>query len=107
MTSSRLSRLALAASLLAAPLVALPALAAEKVIVLINPNSNEGATSSMAELARMELGDGLRVEGRSNAGAPPLLTTPEDMRNAVSGVVEIGVAAAQDETVAAIIVAAF
>jgi allantoin racemase len=107
MPASRLFGLALAASLLAAPAIVAPAFAAEKIIVLINPNSNEGATSSMAELARMELGDGLRVEARSNAGAPPLLTTPEDMRNAVFGVLEIGVAAAQDENVAAIIVAAF
>jgi allantoin racemase len=79
----------------------------EKVIVLINPNSNETATQSMADLARAETEGVASVEGRSNTGAPPLLTTPEDMENAIAGVVEIGVEAAKDERTAVIIVAAF
>jgi Asp/Glu/hydantoin racemase len=91
----------------AAALLAAPALADDKVILLINPNSNATATRSMAELASMEVGDGVRIEARSNEGAPPLLTTPEDMQNAIPGVVEIGVDSASDEKVAAIIVAAF
>lgn len=80
---------------------------AEKVIVLINPNSNETATQSMAELAGAETEGVARVEARSNMGAPSLLTTPQDMQDAVAGVVEIGVEAAKDERTVAIIVAAF
>ncbi|HET9067111.1 MAG TPA: aspartate/glutamate racemase family protein [Amaricoccus sp.] len=81
--------------------------AEDRVIVLINPNSNDAATQSMADLARAEIGGAATVEGVSNAGAPPLLTTPEDMANAVPGVVAAGVEAAKDPRVAAIIVAAF
>lgn len=88
-------------------LLSLPAAAADKVIVLINPNSNANATASMVELAAVEAQGIAVVEGRSNDGAPALLTTPEDMRNAAHGVVEIGVDAAGDDRVAAIIVAAF
>jgi Asp/Glu/hydantoin racemase len=82
-------------------------MADDKVILLINPNSNATATESMAALAGMEAGDGVRIEARSNDGAPALLTTPEDMANAIPGVVRIGVDAAADGKVAAIIVAAF
>jgi Asp/Glu/hydantoin racemase len=102
MPASRLLSLAAAAALLAAP-----ALAEDKIILLINPNSNAKATESMAELASMEAGDGIRVEARSNEGAPALLTTPEDMQNAIPGVVQIGVDAVTDQKVAAIIVSAF
>ncbi|WP_104491273.1 aspartate/glutamate racemase family protein [Paracoccus denitrificans] len=84
-----------------------PAQDAGRIIVLINPNSNEGATQSMAELAQAEVGDAATVEGRSNAGAPALLTTPEDMANAVPGVVAVGTEAASDPRVAALIVSAF
>lgn len=80
---------------------------AEKLIVLINPNSNAEATRSMADLARAETAGVAEVVERSNESAPPLLTTPEDMDNAVSGVVEIGVEAARNADVAAIIVSAF
>ncbi len=79
----------------------------EKVIVLINPNSNSDATRSMADLARRETDGVARVEERTNENAPPLLTTPEDMLNAIPGVVEIGVKAAGEEGVSAIIVSAF
>jgi len=87
--------------------LATAAAAEDRVIVLINPNSNDAATQSMADLARAEIGDAATVEGVSNAGAPPLLTTPEDMANAIPGVVAAGVEAAKDPRVAAIIVAAF
>ncbi len=76
-------------------------------IVLINPNSNAEATHSMANLARHETIGVANVIERSNSSAPPLLTTPEDMTRAASGVVAIGVEAAKDERVAAIIVSAF
>jgi Asp/Glu/hydantoin racemase len=102
MTARRLITLAAAAALVAGP-----ALAEDKIILLINPNSNAKATESMAELASMEAGDGIRVEARSNEGAPALLTTPEDMQNAIPGVVQIGVDAVTDQKVAAIIVTAF
>lgn len=78
-----------------------------KVIVLINPNSNAEATKSMADLARAETKGVAVVDGRSNDGAPALLTTPKDMQDAVSGVVKIGVEAAMDDRVSAIIVSAF
>lgn len=78
-----------------------------KTIVLINPNSNAKATESMADLARLEAKGAAKVVGKSNMDAPPLLTTPQDMIDAVQGVVAIGVEAAQDENVAAIIVSAF
>lgn len=84
-----------------------PGGAGDTVIVLINPNSNAEATRSMAELARAEAEGVAAVIERSNEGAPPLLTTPQDMRDAVPGVVAAGVEAARDERVAAIIVAAF
>ncbi|MDF3856403.1 aspartate/glutamate racemase family protein [Paracoccus sp. APAP_BH8] len=84
-----------------------PAQDAGRIIVLINPNSNEGATQSMAELAQAAVGDAATVEGRSNAGAPALLTTPQDMADAIPGVVAIGTEAASDPRVAALIVSAF
>ena len=79
----------------------------DPIIVLINPNSSDAATQSMAELAQDEVGDGAIVEGRSNTGAPALLTTPEDMANAIPGVVAGGTDAASDPRVAALIVSAF
>ena len=99
-------RLALAAGC-AMGLLSAPALADDRIIVLINPNSNEAATRSMAELAQAEIGDAAIVEGRSNTGAPALLTTPEDMANAIPGVVATGTEAASDPRVAALIVSAF
>ena len=80
---------------------------AERIIVLINPNSSEAATQSMAELAQTAVADVAVIEGRSNTSAPALLTTPEDMANAVPGVVAIGTEAASDPKVAALIVSAF
>ncbi len=80
---------------------------AGRVIVLINPNSNEAATQSMTGLAQIAAGDVAAVEGRSNTGAPALLTTPQDMADAVTGVVAIGREAAADPRVGAIIVSAF
>lgn len=76
-------------------------------IILINPNSNEDSTRSMVDLAEAETDDVANVVGVSNEDAPPLLTTPQDMEEAVPGVVEHGVDAAEDEDVAAIIVSAF
>jgi len=90
----------------AAALLAAPALADDKIIVLINPNSNADTTRSMTEIATTATA-GVAVEGKSNEGVPPLLTTPQDLADAVPGVVKIGVDAAEDERVAAIIVAAF
>lgn len=90
--------------------IALPPLTPEntsKTIVLINPNSNEQATASMAELAQHEVGSQAKVVGVSNSSAPKLLTTPQDMRDAAAGVVALGVAAAADEQVVALIVSAF
>lgn len=78
-----------------------------KIIVLINPNSNAKATESMSDLARAETNGLSIVEGYSNEGVPSLLTTPKDMEDAASGVVKIGVEAAKDPRVAAIIVSAF
>jgi allantoin racemase len=80
--------------------------AGEKVILLINPNSNDKTTASMAEIAATAT-DGVPVEGKSNQGVPPLLTTPADLKNAIPGVVKIGVTGAADDRVGAIIVAAF
>ena len=60
----------------------------------------------MAEIAATAT-DGVAVEGKSNEGVPPLLTTPKDLADAVPGVVKIGVEAAADDRVGAIIVAAF
>ncbi|GEN25337.1 hydantoin racemase [Halomonas cupida] len=79
----------------------------DRAIVLINPNSNAEATRSMAELARLETEGVATVIERSNTDAPALLTTPQDMIGAAPGVVAIGVEAAGDERVAAIIVSAF
>lgn len=78
-----------------------------RTIVLINPNSNTKATESMAELARLETAGVAKVVARSNMDAPPLLTTPQDMLDAAPGVVAVGVDAAKDERVAALIVSAF
>lgn len=104
----RASMLATASLLYGTALQAQDAAGADTpVIVLINPNSNADATRSMAELARREADGVAEVEERSNEGAPPLLTTPQDMIDAIPGVVEIGVEAAGDERVAAIIVSAF
>ncbi|WP_344965427.1 aspartate/glutamate racemase family protein [Oceanisphaera sediminis] len=76
-------------------------------IVLINPNSNAEATASMTELAQREAGSQARLKGLTNTAAPPLLTTAQAMRQAVAGVVALGVAAAADERVSALIVSAF
>lgn len=78
-----------------------------KTIVLINPNSNSKATSSMTELAQQEVAGRANVEGVSNENAPALLTTPEDMEKASSGVVALGMEAAANDQVAALIVSAF
>ena len=76
-------------------------------IVLINPNSNQNATKAMADLARLEVKNKFEIVERSNTGVPPLLTTPQDMLNAVSGVVSIGKDVSKDNDVVAIIVSAF
>ncbi|MFO1143177.1 MAG: aspartate/glutamate racemase family protein [Amaricoccus sp.] len=97
------------ASLLAAAIAAPafhPAAAADKTIVLINPNSNADTTKAMTEVAAGATG-GIAVEGKSNEGVPPLLTTPKDLEDAIPGVVRIGVEASKDSAVGAIIVAAF
>lgn len=78
-----------------------------KEIVLINPNSSAGATTSMVDLANAQTGSTAKVVGVTNDGAPALLTAPHDMADAAQGVVKRGVAAAKDPNVAAIIVAAF
>lgn len=78
----------------------------DKIIVLINPNSNADTTASMTEIAATAT-EGVAVEGKSNEGVPPLLTTPQDLAAALPGVVKIGVEAAEDDRVAAIIIAAF
>lgn len=80
--------------------------AGDKIIVLINPNSNAKTTESMAGIATT-VTNGIPVEGKSNEGVPPLLTTPQDLAAALPGVVKIGVEAAADPRVGAIIVAAF
>lgn len=77
-----------------------------KIIVLINPNSNADTTRSMTEIAAGATGS-VKVEGKSNEGVPPLLTTPKDLADALPGVVRIGVEAAKDSQVGAIIIAAF
>lgn len=82
------------------------AAASDRIIVLINPNSNADTTRSMTEIAATA-SNGVTVEGKSNEGVPPLLTTPEDLADALPGVVRIGVEAARDDRVGAIIVAAF
>lgn len=82
------------------------AAAADRYIVLINPNSNASTTRSMTEIASTATG-GVKVEGKSNEGVPPLLTTPKDLADALPGVVKIGVDATQDPKVGAIIVSAF
>ena len=61
----------------------------------------------MADLARNETKGVANVVGKSNIGAPALLTTPQDMINAVPGVVAVGVESTKDKNVAAIIVSAF
>lgn len=107
MPSTRPNRLALlAATTLVAALAFTEADAADKVIVLINPNSNATTTASMADIAATVTG-GVAVEAKSNEGVPPLLTTPKDLADAVPGVVRIGVEAAKDPRVGAVIVAAF
>ncbi|QTF92076.1 aspartate/glutamate racemase family protein [Halomonas sp. BM-2019] len=78
-----------------------------KTIALINPNSNTESTRSMADLARLETRGVAEVVERTNRDAPPLLTTPQDMIDAAPGVVALGVEAARDNNVAAIIVSAF
>jgi Asp/Glu/hydantoin racemase len=78
-----------------------------KLVVLINPNSNADTTKSMAGIAATAMGGVAAVEGKSNEGVPPLLTTPKDLEDAIPGVVKIGVEAAKDDHVAAIIIAAF
>ncbi|UXU76328.1 MULTISPECIES: aspartate/glutamate racemase family protein [unclassified Paracoccus (in: a-proteobacteria)] len=77
------------------------------IIVLINPNSNEEATRAMTELAQAAVGDAALVQGHSNAGAPALLTTPQDMADAIPGVVRIGTEVSADPRVKALIVSAF
>lgn len=77
-----------------------------KTIVLINPNSSEHTTAAMLALAEREAAGRVKVKGVSNAGAPPLLTTPAEIEAAAGGVIELGLAAAADGA-AALVVAAF
>lgn len=87
---------------------ALTALAQEvPVILLINPNSNDSATESMAALAQDVAGERARIVGVSNAGAPALLKTEADMATASTGVVALGQAGVEGAAPAAIIVSAF
>nr|WP_298376772.1 aspartate/glutamate racemase family protein [uncultured Halomonas sp.] len=78
-----------------------------KNILLINPNSNIDITWTMVEIAQREVQGVATIVGESNQSAPALLATSQDMKNAIPGVVAIGVEAAKDENVAAIIVSAF
>lgn len=80
---------------------------APKTIVLINPNSNTESTRSMADLARLETEDVAKVVEATNSEAPPLLTSPQDMIDAAPGVVALGMEAAKQGEVDAIIVSAF
>ena len=78
-----------------------------QTLVLINPNSSTAATAAMVVLAEREAAGRVKVQGISNTGAPALLQTPQDMHEAAAGVVALGVEAAADERVAALIVSAF
>lgn len=75
--------------------------------VLINPNSNGNATTSMAGIARNVAGKRAFIVEQTNLSAPSLLTTPDDMVVATTGVVEIGKAVAEVPEVAGIMVSAF
>lgn len=77
-----------------------------KTLVLINPNSSEQTTASMVALAEHEAGGRTRITGISNAGAPALLTTTDEIEAATAGVIELGMTAAA-EGAAALVVAAF
>ena len=101
-----LAATALAAALATSLPIGVRAQDLDKIIVLINPNSNADTTASMTEIAATAT-EGVAVEGKSNEGVPPLLTTPQDLAAALPGVVKIGVEAAEDDRVAAIIIAAF
>ena len=61
----------------------------------------------MADLARLEVKGKYEIIERSNIGVPSLLSTPEHMLSAISGVVKIGKEAAEDKDVVAIVVSAF
>ena len=61
----------------------------------------------MADLARLEVKGKYEIIESSNKGVPLLLSTPQDMLNAVSGVVAIGKDESKDSNVVAIIVSAF
>lgn len=76
-------------------------------IVLINPNSNSKATTSMATIAQAVAGKQAVIIEETNLNAPSLLTTPDDMKVATQGVVTIGKAAIKDPAVKGIIVSAF
>lgn len=80
---------------------------AAPTLILINPNSNAGATKGMAAIAQDIAGDKVRVVGRTNADAPALLTTPEDMVKATEGVAAIGAEAAREPGVIGVVVSAF
>lgn len=75
--------------------------------VLINPNSNSKATTSMAGIAQNVAGTNAVIVEQTNSSAPSLLTTPDDMIIATKGVVEIGKAVAKESDVKGIIVSAF
>ncbi len=90
-----------------APQVSAQGAESTPTIVLINPNSNEGATKGMVAIAQDVAGDKVRVVGRTNTDAPSLLTTPEDMVKATEGVAAIGAEAARESGVIGIVVAAF
>ena len=113
--AARLASLRTVLAAICAACALLPGLAAaqgstaagkDRYIALINPNSNANTTQSMTDIALTATG-GIKVEGKSNEGVPPLLTTPKDLADALPGVVKIGVEAAQDPKVGAIIVSAF
>lgn len=75
--------------------------------VLINPNSNNKATASMAGIAQSVAGNKALIVEQTNLSAPSLLTTPADMVVATKGVVEIGKAVADIPDVLGIMVSAF
>ncbi|MGO1616998.1 MAG: aspartate/glutamate racemase family protein [Oceanisphaera sp.] len=62
---------------------------------MINPNSNSDVTAAMVEQAQAVLGNSVRVIGKTNAQAPPLLASPADMQLAEQGVLQLGLQAEQ------------
>jgi allantoin racemase len=64
------------------------------ILAVINPNTDTKVTAFMSEIVASTVGDGIRVDGRTVAHGPPIVTTEETLAIAANEVFREGAMAA-------------